>query len=147
MRRNAGFFERVSLDFDSGCWNWQGAKNKRGYGEIYFRGKVWKAHRAAAVLFKGFDPSSGLDVLHHCDNASCINPKHLFFGTHKENMRDAISKGRHRSVFQKAQTECIHGHPFTPENTIISKTGKRCCRTCMRRCWAVYDAKRRPRIQ
>lgn len=76
------------------CWLWIGAKNKVGYG--YFQDKLTRnkyAHRFSYNHFKGFI-ADGLFVLHNCDNPSCVNPDHLFLGTHDDNMKDAVRKNR-----------------------------------------------------
>lgn len=80
---------------ERGCWNWTRRSKQRGYGVAYFGKERWLAHRAAYTLAKGAIPE-GMSVCHSCDNPACINPDHLWLGTHKENMHDSIKKGRSR---------------------------------------------------
>lgn len=87
-------FERsyVASDPDS-CWPWIGIRVK-GYGRFnIFNGRV-KAHRLAWTIAYG--DIGAFHVLHRCDNPSCVNPKHLFLGTHQDNMADMDAKGRRR---------------------------------------------------
>ena len=76
------------------CWEWTAFK-VRGYGRFSFGGKTYQAHRIAA-FFDGMLPSldSDLQVLHRCDNPSCVRPSHLFLGSHADNMADKTAKGR-----------------------------------------------------
>jgi hypothetical protein len=79
-----------------GCWKWSGSKLPKGYGLLMShstRRKVFSAHRFSWTIHRGVIPN-GKHVLHRCDNPECSNPDHLFLGTPKENMRDAINKGR-----------------------------------------------------
>ena len=79
----------------SGCWEWQATRagRLRSYGYFWMDGRFHYAHRAAYLVTKG-DIPSGMLVLHSCDNPICVRPDHLFLGTQKENMQDALRKGR-----------------------------------------------------
>lgn len=78
-----------------GCWLWTASTNNHGYGTMSFRCKSHYVHRLSWMLHHdGRLPPKGLNVLHRCDNPPCVNPDHLFLGTHKDNMRDCIEKGR-----------------------------------------------------
>jgi predicted XRE-type DNA-binding protein len=86
-------YRRSSINKDTGCWEWGGAKVK-GYGKMKVKRKLVSVHRMSAAMFLGFDLSSSLFVCHHCDNPVCWNPHHLFIGTQQDNMRDRDTKGR-----------------------------------------------------
>lgn len=75
------------------CWTWLGAIKKGGYGHMVFLGKLTSAHRIVWSIVNGDIPHE-MHVCHTCDNPSCVNPSHLFLGTHQDNMRDRDSKGR-----------------------------------------------------
>lgn len=84
------------------CWPWIGGnQSDAGYGRLDIeRVEGVYAHRAAylsahpgSIPLRN-DQERGRCVLHRCDNPSCCNPRHLFIGSHLENMQDKASKGR-----------------------------------------------------
>ena len=114
----------------SGCWIWIGSKTKSGYGVIWFDGKYHRVHRVAALMYLNHPLNSDLEVCHKCDTPLCYNPEHLFIGTHTDNMRDMVAKGRHGIRPRNVKMWCRNGHEFTPENTFINSNGFKECRIC-----------------
>ena len=95
-------WSKVDKKGENDCWMWLGYKNKEGYGRTWINDRGYYAHR---VIFDLAYPNtitlnapestsdSGF-LLHTCDNPSCCNPKHLFVGTHADNMADKVAKNR-----------------------------------------------------
>lgn len=81
------------VDTSGDCWVWTGVKNPHGYGRGYDCDtmKTQYAHRISFEIFYGEKPE---EILHECDNTSCVKPTHLRAGTHVENMRDMAAKAR-----------------------------------------------------
>lgn len=82
------------------CWEWRGGK-QAGYGAFRIQGVYYKAHRIVYSLeCEAIDltaPESNYEkgfILHHCDNRSCCNPKHLYRGDIWDNMKDKMQRNR-----------------------------------------------------
>lgn len=90
------FWSHVASRAD-GCWEWTGARGRAGYGYFSIKDRRFFAHRLAFALVNGPIPP-GLFVCHRCDNPPCCRPDHLFLGTTRDNVVDAMRKGRRRSV-------------------------------------------------
>lgn len=87
---------------EDGCLVWTGFRNPSGYGMLSLTERVGRrmkskarlAHRVAYQAFCGsIEP--GKNVLHRCDNRSCVKPEHLFLGSQRDNMEDRFKKNRH----------------------------------------------------
>ena len=88
----------ASVDQSGGedaCWNWKQATT---YGEYYLGTHKERTHRLAYNLSTGQDIPDGMEVCHTCDNPCCVEPEHLFIGTHADNMGDMKKKGRRKAI-------------------------------------------------
>lgn len=98
-KRKVSLRQRIENSYipvtECGCWIWLKGNYANGYGGIGINKKTILAHRASWMVFRGEIPQ-GMMVLHHCDNRLCINPDHLFLGTHIDNMNDRDKKGRNK---------------------------------------------------
>jgi hypothetical protein len=93
--------DRIELAGPDECWLWKGAKTGLGYGnvcETIDGKKRWRgAHKLMYELTKGPVPP-GKCVCHSCDVRLCCNPAHLWVGSHRDNTRDMMTKGRQRML-------------------------------------------------
>jgi hypothetical protein len=82
------------------CWPWTGWRHDKGYGRVEIKNQTYYAHRVIfdlanpGIIELRDDGTKSQCVLHLCDNPICCNPRHLFIGTHLDNMRDKTAKGR-----------------------------------------------------
>lgn len=123
-RRSPGERFWAKVEKSDGCWMWAGYRDRDGYGKFVLvtpESCEWMAHRASWTLANGPIPK-GMTVDHLCFQPGCVRPDHLRLLTHSEN-----SRNQRRAT----KTHCIHGHEYTPENTMRrADNGTRFCRTC-----------------
>lgn len=85
--------ERVAFEPSCGCWLWLGSRLNSGYGQIRINGRALILHRFIYDVCVS-PVHDHMVVCHRCDTPECVNPDHLFLGTHEDNMRDMARKGR-----------------------------------------------------
>lgn len=91
------------VDKSGDCWVWTAGRSPFGYGQFSRDHHPVAAHRASWEFANGPIPD-GLFVLHHCDNPPCVRPDHLYLGTQKDNIRDAIERNR-KAYGERCYTE------------------------------------------
>jgi hypothetical protein len=111
-RQIRDFWAKVRVGVGDDCWVWTAATQVSGYGtkRVTRDGKhtMELAHRMSWLIFNSEIPD-GLCVLHKCDNRLCVNPAHLFLGTHKDNTHDMMSKQRGNvAILTETQLEAVH---------------------------------------
>ena len=131
------FRDKVFIDALTGCWLWKASTKAGGYGQFWFEGKRWAAHRFAYTKLVS-SISEGMHLDHYRINPgprnapcsrNCVNPEHLEPVTLAENNKRGRKgkKGRHNSE----KTHCPSGHSYSEDN-IYRYRGLRYCRECQR---------------
>lgn len=87
------FDSKIMPEPNTGCWFWVGSLDQDGYGLFKIGGVMHRAHRLSYRQYKGVVPKKML-VCHNCDTPGCVNPDHLFLGTHQDNTNDKMNKNR-----------------------------------------------------
>lgn len=88
------FWPLVDKTDEDSCWIYNGSRLKAGYGQFYIAKRGFVATHLSWYLTRGTMPQQL--VLHKCDNPPCVNPNHLFEGSHQDNVNDMMRKGRGR---------------------------------------------------
>lgn len=130
---------KLSVPTDTGCWEWAAAISNSGYGVLTLakpRRNAF-AHRVSYEAFTGPIPD-GMQVDHLCRNRICVNPEHLEAVSPRTN----VLRGNTVAAAQASKVSCDHGHEFTPENTYVTRWGRRQCRACNRARSASYRARK-----
>jgi hypothetical protein len=124
------------------CWEWIGSTSPpSGYGQINIDRRLHLAHRVSWTLFRGPIPK-GAYVCHRCDNPRCVRPDHLFLGSQRDNIGDAVSKRRNarhkldegavieiRRLYAEGLTQEAIGKLHGIDHTMVS-------RIILRKAWA-----------
>jgi hypothetical protein len=143
--RSAAFWAKVNVtSSESDCWEWTGAKNALGYGN-FWDGRYYRAHNWSLREDAGSPPEGKSNACHTCDNPSCVNPRHLYWGSQQENIDDAISRGRF--YLKPMQEFCKNGHPLEDPNLYYFSNGGRACKTCSTERSKASEVKRKLRRQ
>lgn len=131
------FWSKVDKRGPDECWPWRGGRDDSGYGLFYFRdedgkSKRTRAHRWLLGYLRGkpliLKPTGTEDGCHRCDNPPCCNPAHLYVGTRKRNIADAVERSR---IWQLKKDTCPKGHLLDGVKAQRDST-RRYCKECER---------------
>jgi hypothetical protein len=85
----------VKRGTETDCWRWRGAHNDDGYGQpIRYQGRRRKPHVVALMLKLDRELAPGMQANHSCDVRDCVNVSHVYEGTQRQNVLDAVERGR-----------------------------------------------------
>lgn len=124
--------DKVKINETTDCWEWQGGKNNIGYGMIRDEQKMRTTHRVSYEEHNQVKIPKLLCVCHSCDNTICVNPNHLWLGTHKQNSQDMFNKQRNNvnnpgmRGKKQPKTTCPHCNRAIANNMYKRHHGDNC---------------------
>lgn len=140
------FWCHVDRRGDDECWPWTGNLKAGGYGRLYWDGSRLGAHVWSFILEYGEVPD-GCEVCHSCDNPPCVNPRHLWAGTHGDNIRDCVAKTRDNKAHGESHGLAIlteddvrqirtMERPYAELGRLYGTTPENISSICRRKTWA-----------
>ncbi len=125
------FFAKVQKGLPGQCWRWTGTHNGSGRGRFHHAGRRKYASWFALLMDGRDQPHPDYQACHTCNNKNCVNPEHLYWGTRKDNARDAVRDKCHRN---SRKTHCAKGHSLADALVHFRRDGRsfRVCRICNR---------------
>jgi hypothetical protein len=120
------FWSRTDRRGPDECWPWTGVATSHGYGVMVINGKRTIATRYSWSLANDRPWPAGRIACHHCDNPICVNPRHIYAGTHSDNSTDSVVRGR---TSGQKKTHCKNGHELTEQN-VWRYGNMRVCKQC-----------------
>lgn len=116
---------------ESGCWRWDGARYKAGYGRAQVGREAWNAHRLVYTAFVGPIPDGQVLDHHLFPDGGCLGPPCVIH-TRPVTPRENTLRGSGPSAANRAVQQCPQGHPYAGANLYIRPNGSRECRKCSR---------------
>lgn len=138
---------RFTVNPGTGCWEWDGPRDRRGYGRLGWQGKTRFSHRLVYEALRGPIPE-GLEIDHLCRNTGCCNPTHLEAVTHAENVRRGEAAEAVRATWARLwadRAQCGNGHDLAEHGVRETTNPKgytvRECVACRREITRRYRAR------
>lgn len=136
LSRIANKVDEVDRGHQTPCWVGSLTRDRDGYSVLTLGGRPQRAHRVVFIALAGPVPN-GLQLDHLCRVRECVNPAHMEPVTSAEN----TLRGEGPTARNARKTHCVHGHEYTPANTVRIKNGRRC-----RECKRAEDRSRKQRL-
>ena len=116
-------YDRImsKIDKSGDCWVWTGGTGNSGYGRMRINKKLYSPHRLMWEIYNKKLILNNMEICHKCDNRLCINPEHLFMGTHRDNMKDCSKKRRVHGILDEFGKSIDNGYRFKIGNIPIGR--------------------------